>query len=223
MIQKIKSPKFQNILICTEGILVSILALLAIHNTVTATGAGYLLFLKTGVLSRTGWDITVDAFVFILSLALVLIPVLIRKAGIKDAFLFLMAVISLCALVRPDILLTSFMGREGLEAGKALFDLLTYLPTLSVALLLTAGIIFVFNLGDEGVKKHFVGGVFAVLFLLLSVLITSFYEIFLFAAGYTVLLPMIGRVSKIKYGTGLLSVVLFAASVWKLYFVLITY
>ena len=223
MIQKINSPKFQNILICTEGILVSLLALLAIHNTVTATGAGYLLFLKTGALSRTGWDIAVDAFVLILACALIILPVLLNKAWINDGFILLMSVVSLCYLVRPDILLTSFMGREGIETGKAVFDLLTYLPTLLVAVVFVAGIVFASETDAERVKHQIICGVIAVLFLLFSVLLTSFHEIFMFAAGYTILLTITGRAGKIKYGVALMSTVLFAASVWRLYFVLITY
>lgn len=217
----IKSSKFQNAIICAEGLIVTILALFAIHDTVTATGAGYFLFLKSGLLSRTAWDILTDALVVIISCVLIVLPALIYKAGIKTAIIFYMAVISLNILVRPDVLITSFTGREAIGPADSFNALLSYLPTICLAISFTMLICF---LSDEknSVAKYVWYAAAAAIFLAASVVISSFREILVFAAGYAVILPSVKKIESEDH-TLPVSLVLFAASVWKLYFVLATY
>lgn len=201
----------------------TVLALLAIHNTVTATGAGYLFFLKTGALTRTAWDIIVDLLVIVLAAALIIIPSLIFKAGIKAAAIFMMSGVSLCRLIRPDILITSFMGRDNEGALAAFNGLLGYLPALLIAAFYVWVICKVPSEEDDNNKSLFIYACITAALLIASVLISSLHEIFLFAAGYCMLLPSVKGLKKTEKGSAFISFVLFAASVWRLYFVLVTY
>ncbi len=222
MTDTLKNQKFQKAVICAEGLIVTILALFAIHDTVTATGAGYLLFLKSGLLSRTVWDIMVDALVAVITFALILIPVRIYKAGITEAVIFYLAGVSLAMLVRPDILITSFTGREAVGVAASADALLSYLPLFCIAIVFTVMICFTSD-EKESVKKYVWYAAFAAIFIASSVILSSFREIFVFAAGYTVLLPSVKKTGSLKEHVLPLSIVLFAASAWKLYFILATY
>ena len=223
MMKIFEDQKFQKGFILAGGAVVTAPAILAIHDTVTATGAGYLLFLKTGMISRTGWDIIADLLVIILSLAFVIVPAIICKSGIEGAVLFYLANVSLTQLVRPDILITSFMGREGEGAEAALTKLTGYLPTLLIAFAVT--LIIRIASGEEkllsGKKVLYI--VIPALFLGLSIPVSSMYEVFTFCTGYSVLLPAVGRMKDIKEGKLITAFVLILASIWRLYFVLATY
>lgn len=219
----LENRKFQNVLIAAAGPVTAALVLLAIHNTVTATGAGYLFFLKTGALTRTAWDIIVDLLVVTLTAALIIIPALVFRAGIKEAVIFMMSGISLCRLIRPDILITSFTGRESEGAVAALYGLLGYLPALLIAAFYVWVICKVPSEEDDNKKSLFIYACITAALLTASVLISSLHEIFLFAAGYCMLLPSVKGLKKTEKGSTFISFVLFAASVWRLYFVLVTY
>lgn len=223
MTEILKNRKFQNTLISFEGVLTASLILLSIHNTVTATGAGYMFFLKTGALTRTAWDIIVDLLVVILTGALIAAPVMIFKAGVKEAVVFMMSGVSLCKLVRPDILITSFTGRESEGIRASLYGMLGYIPTLLIAVFYVWVILSVSSEEDENKKSTVIYACITAALLAASVLISSFHEIFMFVAGYCVLLPTVNRLKNIEEGSILISFVLFAASLWRLYFVLVTY
>ena len=58
-----------------EALAVFAMAVLAIHDTNTATGTGYWFLLKFNVLGRTFWDLAVDAVLILFVAAFTLIPV----------------------------------------------------------------------------------------------------------------------------------------------------
>ena len=223
MMNIFENEKFQKLVICVACFIVMITALFAIHDTVTATGAGYLFYLKTGVLSRSAWDIIADILVIVPSTLMLLVPAMICKPGIDVTALFFMANVSLTYLVRPDVLITSFMGREGIGITASVHELLLYLPTLLIAF---AVVTFIRIASDEedmlSLKKvcYFLIPAF---FLIMSVTMSFMYEVFVFCAGYCVLLPIAARLRHIKEGKMILGAVLFVSALWRLYFVLATY
>ena len=222
MTEILKNRKFQNALTYAEGLVTAALVLLAVHNTVTATGAGYLFFLKTHALPRTVFDILIDLLVVIMTAALIAVPAVIFKAGITDAVIFMMSGTALCPLVRPDILITSFTGRESAGMGASFYALLGYIPTMIISAFYV-WVIYTSSSEEDDKKSILIYICIAITLSAASVLMSRFYEILVFAAGYCVLLPSLKGLKNTEKGRLLISFVLFAASLWRLYFILVTY
>lgn len=212
------------LIVAAEAVIIFIMAVLAVHDTNTATGTGYLLYLQLEGLTREGWELVVDAWICLLMVLAVVIPSMAYKTGYGEAGLFFMAGTALLDLVRPDRLLTPFAGGEAVARSEAIYSLLSYLP----AWMLTAVLIYaLYHLPDTGEKETDSAELCAcisMVFMLLSVIFTRFFEICMFLSGYVLLMPAARQIPKIKQGGRILvGTILFLCCLWKLYMIMAQY
>ena len=207
-----------------ESAVISVIAVLAIHDTNTATGAGYLLYLQMGGLSRTGWDLIVDAWVVLLMVLCAFVPSILFKTGRKGQGVFFLAGTALLELVRPDRLLAPFSGGEAITRDAAVYSLLSFLPAW---MMIGLAVYILYRLPGTSEKESDHAGLCAcasMILMFISVIFTSFFEICMFASGYILLVPAARQIPKIKYsGQTVLGTVLFLGSLWRLYLIMATY
>ena len=215
----LSSKKNTDILLLAEAFAVFVFAVLAVHDTNTATGTGFWFLLKFNVAGRTFWDIAVDAVLLLSVIALTVIPVFILKGKISDAVLFFMANAALNIYIRPDRLLSVFTGSDVTRTDAA-YALLSFLPGI---LLICA---FSILISAPRMVRFF--GISAAL-LAFGICIPSLAEITRFFAGYFALMPYLafcssGRDEKNRALIRLLPGCLFClCGVWRLILVLSTY
>jgi hypothetical protein len=224
MTNTISDEKKRIWIVTAEAVLVFILAVLTVHDTNTATGTGYLLYLEMEGLSREGWEVVVDAWVCLLVVLAAIIPSILYKTDHNGTGLFFMAGTSLLFLVRPDRLLTPFAGGEAIARSEAIYSLLSYLP----AWMMTAVIIYaLYHLPDTSEKESDSAEICAcvsIVFMFLAVIFTRFFEILMFISGYVLLVPMARQIPKVKQGGRILAgTIFFLCSVWKLYSIMAGY
>ena len=213
------SKKNTDIILFAEALAVFAFAVLAMHDTNTATGTGYWFALKFNASSRTFWDLAVDAVLVVSVLALVLIPVFILKGKLSDAVLFFLANAALNIYIRPDRLLSLFTGGT-VERADAVYALLSFLPGLLL--------IIAFSILISAPRMTLFSAVSGCL-LIAGIGIPHLSEITRFAAGYVALIPYLGylvsdRDEKNRVLTGLLPGTLFClCGIWRLIMVLSTY
>ena len=124
-----------------EAILLLATVILSIHDTNTAVGSGYYLFLKSGKLSRQTWDILVDSLILIFICIAVLIPSVCMKFRTREAALLFISNVALNSYIRPDRLVHVVFDRT--EESYEVFSsdirsfLITWLIILAVCLILT--------------------------------------------------------------------------------------
>ena len=202
-----------------EALAVFAMAVLAIHDTNTATGTGYWFLLKFNVLGRTFWDLAVDAVLILFVAALTLIPVFILKGKLTDAVLFFLANAALNIYIRPDRLLSLFTG-SAVERADALYALLSFLPGL---LLIVA-----FTIALSAPKMYLYLAVSGCL-IILGICIPGLSELTRFAAGYTATIPYLGYLISCKDEENALYIRLLPGTlfclcgIWRLIMVLSTY
>ncbi len=196
------------------------LAVLAAHDAGTATGTGFYMQLKTGALSREAWDVIVDAVLVILTLVCVCIPAIRFRSDMTSVSLFVMAGISLIPLVRPDRLVTVLMGDGTGSFEQALQGLLSNLPLM----IITYALVYALQSEDAEHPRFIrVCGLVAAVLCTLSLTLAVLSDVFLFFAGYTILLPVLkGAVGNFK-GRGLMAAVFFLGGMWKMISILFAY
>jgi hypothetical protein len=211
-------------LINAEGAAALAASCLAVHDTGTATGAGFLIFLRTGLLSRGAWDLLLDAIVLLLICAVVAVPAVLLKSGIRNAALYLLSGIALLPLVRPDRIVSPFMGGEVMSMGDAVSAVTAYMPlwilTLSLILLMHYGP----GAGNERKTRLVILACISAALIVLSFIIRPFSEIILFASGAVLLLPVLElKAGEKDHTVFLASVVLFIRGMWRLYMAMALY
>lgn len=215
-----------DIILCLEALVVFALAVLAVHDTNTSAGAGYSLFIRSGVLSREGWNVIVDLVLVILMIALLVIPSIALKSGFGSSALFFLGVSAFSVYARPDRLIAPFTGGTILSLYEKWNALVTWFPTWIVC----AGILMlVFFSRKEGeYKAALVCAALSAVSVLLG-FITPAFESFLFMAGYFIAMPFLrlspaGEKDEAPVIYGLVpGTVLFLCGAWRLIFVLSTY
>ncbi|MCR5739185.1 MAG: hypothetical protein K6G43_05160 [Lachnospiraceae bacterium] len=218
------NKKIQTAIFCLAAAVIFVLVCLAVHDTATATGCGYYLFLQTGAFSRNVWDIAADAGMMAAILVLVLLPAALFRVKADDFAVFFLSGCALLQYVRPDRLITAFTGELEATGEEAVYYLLSYMPVWVI----TAAVLYLlYSFPGTEEKRSDKACVFAgisMLFMFASILIPSFHEIFIFASGYCILLPMLpqikGRKPEIRLVIG---AVMFLGSLWRLYFVMAGY
>jgi hypothetical protein len=214
-----------DIIVCLEAMAVSVLAVLAIHDTNTATGAGYSLFIRTGAFTRQGWDFMVDLVIILLITGLLAVPSLVFKTGLGNAAIFFLGTCAFSVYVRPDRLLAPFTGGTALEFAEKKDAFVSWVPTW----LLASGILVLvfFSRKKEVQKTVAVCAALSAVSAAAGFLIPAF-EIFLFGSGYFIAMPFLHMapcgedddpvVSGLIPGT-----VLCLCGIWRLIMVLSTY
>ena len=215
-----------DIIVFLEALAAMAMAVLAIHDTNTATGAGYLLYISSGSMSRGAWNIILDLCIIAAMLVLIAVPAFILKTGLGSTSLFFLGACAFSSYLRPDRLLAPFMGGEIISRADARVAVISWLPAgiVCAAVLLT-----VFSVSEKNtVKIPAITGAVSAACLVLSVL-TPASEIFLFAAGYFVAIPFLAA-DKCKEGTSDMLVlrlipasVMFLCGIWRLFMVLSAY
>ena len=197
---------------------------LTVYDTVKATGTGYYIFLNTGLLARGAWDVLFTAFLVILILALVLCGTLLMHGGAADAAFFFMANGALTFYVRPDRIIAPFTGGDVLDRYGVFFRIMDYLPVW------IAATVFIYLLSVSTEKSSSFGfdikkaAALSAALIVLSAIFNSAYELFLFAAGYALLLPLAGTCSEKEKRVLLFpAAVCFAGMIWRLYSVMALY
>ena len=213
-------------IICLEAMAVFVRAVLAMHDTNTATGAGYSLFIATGALSREAWDILVDLGLVVLMIVLLLIPMLILKADPGSTALFFLGASAFSVYLRPDRFLAPFTGGSVLSFEDRKWALIAYIPSWMIC----AGILLlVCSLRKGAMRKVITVCTLASVSCALAGSVTPAFEIFLFASGYFITMPFIRIASEDETGTDPLTfrfipgTVMFLCGVWRLIMVLSTY
>ena len=207
-----------------EAAVISVLAVLAIHDTNTAAGAGYLLYLQMGGLSRMGWDLIVDAWIVLLTVLCTFVPSILFKTGYKGQGVFFLAGTALLELIRPDRLLAPFSGGEAITRDAAVYSLLSFLP---VWMMIAVAVYILYRLPGTSEKESDHAGLCAcasMVLMFVSVIFPVLFEICIFASGYILLVPAARQIPKMKYsGQTFLGTVLFLGSFWRLYQIMATY
>ena len=218
--------KNTDIIVCLEALVVFALASLAVHDTNTATGAGYSLFIETGVLSRETWNILVDLVLLVLMIALPLIPKAVLKADLGSTALFFLGASAFSVYLRPDRFLAPFTGCSVLGIEDRKWAVIAYMPSWMIC----AGILLlVCSLRKEAMRKVISVCTLASVSCVLAGLFTPAFEIFIFASGYFVTMPFICIVSEDETNADPLTfrlipgTVMFLCGVWRLIMVLSTY
>ncbi|MBO4608958.1 MAG: hypothetical protein J5696_03715 [Lachnospiraceae bacterium] len=214
-----------DIIVCLEAMAVSVLAVFAVHDTNTATGAGYSLFIGTGAFTRRGWDFMVDLVIILLIAGLLAVPSLIFKTGLGNAAMFFLGTCAFAVYVRPDRLLAPFTGGAALEFSEKKDAFVSWIPTW----LLAVGILVLvfFSRKKEEIKTALICAVLSAVCAVLG-FITSAFEIFLFGSGYFVAMPFIRMApvgeddDPVVYGL-IPGSILFLCGTWRLIMVLSTY
>lgn len=215
----LSSKKNTGIILIAEALAVFAMAVLTIHDTNTATGTGYWFLLKFNVLGRTFWDLAVDALLVLTVIALTLIPLIILKGKLTDAFLFFLANVALNTYIRPDRLLSLFTG-SSVERSDALYALLSFLPGLFL--------IVAFTIALSAPKMYLYFGEAACL-IVLGICLPGLSEVTRFAAGYTALIPYLGYLvserddKNVLYIRILPGTLFCLCGIWRLIMVLSTY
>lgn len=192
----------------------------AILDTVKATGTGYYMYLNSGVFTRGGWDIICTLVIAVAVLCITIAAAVILHGSVYDMALFFLANGALTKYVRPDRILAPFTGGEALERSGVYVKYLDYAPAwiLTIVFLLIISSAFD-DMTEKTLKKHILKCVCAsALMLALGYLINSAFELFLFAAGVSILLPVL-KVSKTasKKVMVIPGGVFFICMIWKLY------
>ena len=222
----LSKKKNTDILTVMEAFAVFVLVLFALHVTNTSTGAGYLLYIRSGVLSRSAWDMILELILILLMLVLLIVPSLIIKADPGSIALFFLSVCGFTAYLRPDRLLAPFTGGEIMSRGDIVNSVFSILPVWIVCgsfqLLLFA------DAKGRELKLLTIMALISVGCLIIGAL-TPAFEIFLFASGYFLNLPVLeaGKrqgITSDPIVSGLIpGTVLCLRSVWRLLLVLSTY
>ncbi|MBR7090156.1 MAG: hypothetical protein IKI46_06700 [Lachnospiraceae bacterium] len=215
-----------DIILCLEALIVFALSVLAVHDTNTSAGAGYSLFIRTGALSREGWNVIVDLALVILMIVLLIVPSLVLKSGLGSSALFFLAVSAFSFYARPDRLIAPFTGGTILSLYDKRNAFVTWFPTWIIC----AGILMLvfFSRKKEEYGTVLVCAALSAASVLLG-FITPAFEGFLFAAGYFIAMPFLrlpptGEKDDAPVIYGLVpGTVLFLCGAWKLIFVLSTY
>ncbi len=206
-----------------DGIVLSFSALsfvfcvLTVLDTVRATGTGYFMFLGTGMLTRESWDIVCAVFILVLIFILVLAATYIMHGSLTDAAFFFIANGALTEYVRPDKILAPFTGGDVLDRYGVFFRIVDYLP------MYLTGIIFLLLMLMAGDGEKYKGMVIKAsaasgILITLSLIINNAFELFLFAAGYVLLFPLIALgAGKEKRAFVPASAVFFVCMIWRLY------
>ncbi len=213
-------------IVLVEALAVLVMAVLAVHDTNTATGAGYLLYITSGALTRNVWNIILDLFIILMMLVFVAIPVKILRADFGGAALFFLGVSAFAIYLRPDRLLAPFMGGEILSFADAKAAIVSWIPLWIIC----ASVVVMIYADPEKEKPKFpvIASALSILSLILS-LITPASEIFMFVSGYFVAMPFLTMGRKEEKESDPLvfrlipASVFFLSAVWRLVMVLSTY
>lgn len=215
-----------DIIVCLEAMAVFVLAALAVHDTNTATGAGYSLFIATGALSRETWNVLTDLVLVILMIALLLIPKFILKADLGSSALFFLGASAFSVYLRPDRFIAPFTGGDVLGFEDKRWAVIGYIPTWMIC----AGILLLVFCSRKGpVRKVIIICTSVSVLCVIAGLITPAFEIFIFVSGYFITMPFIRIASedeacadpavfRLVPGT-----VMCLCGVWRLIMVLSTY
>ena len=213
-----------DICIVSMALAAFILCAMAALDTVKATGTGFYMYLKTGSVSREGWDVICLIVILLSVLILAAIPALLMKGNITDASIVFLSNGALTVFVRPDRILAPFIGGEAAERIDIIFRYLKYLPVWIGAIVFI--LIVSQTAGDVKDLNRIIMVCICVsaLFMILGYIVNSAYELFLFASGYALLWPLV-RITKESRKILYLvpGVVFFAAMIWKLYMALALY
>ena len=215
--------KIRDRILVIEGLLIILLCVLTIHDTGTATGAGYLMFLKTGLFSRSGWDLVIDVWVLGIVCLFILIPSMKLKSSLSDASLFFMMGVSIIHLVRPDKLLI-FVRMPEIQREEVIRALIEYLPEW-ILLLFVLYMIYSFSGSDQkDVDRAEICVCISILFMFAGVIFPPVYELSLFASGYVLLIPLLAKITGRKECERLLlGTLLLLRCIWRLYMIMAQY
>lgn len=215
-----------DIIVCLEAMAVFALAVLAVHDTNNATGAGYSLFLKTGTLTRGTWNILIDLVLVISMIVLLLIPKFILKADPGSVALFFLGASAFSFYLRPDRFLAVFDGGSDLTFDERRWAVIGYIPTWIIC----AGILLLIFFSQKGVMRKVIVICASVSALcVIAGPVSSQFEILMFASGYFITMPFIralsvdGRESDAVILRLVPGTVMFLCGMWRLIMVLSTY
>ncbi len=216
--------KIFGVLTVAASLVIFVLSVLAIHDTNTATGAGYLLFLTTGTFSRMLWDVVVDACVAFLVLLFVIVPARAFRSAFSEMSLFFLSCSALTVYVRPDRLITSFMRAEGMTRDDAVMTLMSYLPLWILSALWIYGLYHLPGTEEKSSDRALIFSGVSIIFMFASIIFTPFFEVCIFLSGYFLLIPGLKQITG-KKANGLIpaAAVFFVCSLWRLYMVMAQY
>ena len=215
-----------DIITCLEALAVFALAVLSIHDTNTATGAGYLLFLKSGALTRDAWNIILDLALVIMMIALLCVPALMLKAEPGSIPVFFLSACAFSVYLRPDRLIAPFLGGDVLSSGQIRTAIATWIPVWSVCA--AVEILIFLSSEKEIIKLSLITAAVSMLCLIAGAF-TPAFEIFLFASGCVICLPFLKLPIGERDGADpvifrlIPGTVLFLCGAWRLFMVLSTY
>ena len=214
-----------DIIVGLEALAVFAMAVLAIHDTNTATGAGYLLFIRTGSLSREAWNLIVDIVLVTLAVILLFVPAKLLKADIGSASVFFLSVSAFSVYLRPDRFIAPFTQGDVMPAYEIKNSVISWIPVWIVCAAVLALVFFTVDAKKR--KLPLITAAVSALCLPVGAL-TPAFEIFIFASGYFLTIPFLNirpddkgvspLVMRLIPGT-----VLFLRSIWRLFMVLSTY
>ena len=131
-----------DIIVGLEALAVFAMAVLAIHDTNTATGAGYLLFIRTGSLSREAWNLIVDIVLVTLAVILLFVPAKLLKADIGSASVFFLSVSAFSVYLRPDRFIAPFTQGDVMPAYEIKNSVISWIPVWIVCAAVLALVFF---------------------------------------------------------------------------------
>ena len=217
---KLMARKKQNVWVLLLTCIIFMMSVRTLHDTNTATGAGYLLFLKTGYFSRYVWELLLDVIILCAALLMILIPVRIWRTKAEDVSVFILLCCACIPLIRPDILIIPFFQERVAVNGREIISLLQQYGPRQI---ISAVLLLIFVSMDEGYelihKSRLVSVVVisGMLFVTGAVL-TGIHDHLFFLSSYVLLLPCLKLFTLLKTeGKVLFALSLFVTDLWKFY------
>ncbi len=220
---QVKNKKWEAVLIAMAAVSLAF-GVLAVFDTVRATGTGYYMYLSSGLFTREGWDLICVALITLAMLLLVFIPTCIMQGRVADAALLFLANGALTQYVRPDKIIAPFTGGDVMDRYAILFRYRDYIPLWITVL----ACLIVIGLAGEDRRSYdsFViccAGV-SMLFLVMGYALNAAYELFVFASGYALVLPLSKSIARTEKKSFIIpAAVLFIGTVWRLYLAMAIY